>query len=262
MAAESIAGMRRRTTSSYGHCSTSAGQNFEESRGKGIRWWDDPQHQTTRFTAARSATRCCRCSSLKRSAPASRPSRRTTAPAPTWRRSTGWRPSRARSAPTRCGAAELTARRPAPADTERGPRDTGSFLHAAALVNLAAGEVTGQVQVPGHVTAVRERGRLRFAAHYLLDRSAIDRPSEDDLVNVLHRETRMTGSGSASWRGHRPQSTAGQDLLMVRVLTARRGRGVAEPRRPFTRHLEMDWVAISSYGSAPSPAAWSGSSRT
>ncbi len=35
-------------------------------------------------------------------------------------------------------------------------------VHVRALVDLAAGEVTGQVQLPGHVTAVREAGHLRF----------------------------------------------------------------------------------------------------
>jgi tRNA(Ile)-lysidine synthase len=35
-------------------------------------------------------------------------------------------------------------------------------VHVRALVDLAAGEVRGQVQLPGHVTAVREAGHLRF----------------------------------------------------------------------------------------------------
>jgi len=35
-------------------------------------------------------------------------------------------------------------------------------VHVRALVDLAAGEVVGQVQLPGRVTAYREAGRLRF----------------------------------------------------------------------------------------------------
>ncbi len=42
---------------------------------------------------------------------------------------------------------------------------TGSELfhvHVRALVDLVAGELDGEVQLPGHVTAYRDRGRLRF----------------------------------------------------------------------------------------------------
>jgi len=35
-------------------------------------------------------------------------------------------------------------------------------VHVRALVDLAAGELTGEVQLPGHVTAYRDRGHLRF----------------------------------------------------------------------------------------------------
>jgi tRNA(Ile)-lysidine synthase len=35
-------------------------------------------------------------------------------------------------------------------------------VHVRALVDLAAGAVSGQVQLPGHVTAVRQAGHLRF----------------------------------------------------------------------------------------------------
>ena len=46
---------------------------------------------------------------------------------------------------------------------EAGARDAELFhVHVRALVDLAAGEVTGQVQLPGHVTAVRDGRRLRF----------------------------------------------------------------------------------------------------
>ena len=46
---------------------------------------------------------------------------------------------------------------------EAGARDAELFhVHVRALVDLAAGEVSGQVQLPGHVTAVRHDGHLRF----------------------------------------------------------------------------------------------------
>jgi tRNA(Ile)-lysidine synthase len=37
-------------------------------------------------------------------------------------------------------------------------------VHVRALLDLATGAVTGEVQLPGHVTAVRDGGRLRFRA--------------------------------------------------------------------------------------------------
>jgi len=44
-----------------------------------------------------------------------------------------------------------------------GARDAELFhVHVRALVDLAAGEARGQVQLPGHVTAYCEAGRLRF----------------------------------------------------------------------------------------------------
>lgn len=44
-----------------------------------------------------------------------------------------------------------------------GAHDAELFhVHVRALVDLAAGEVHGQVQLPGHVTAVRHQGHLRF----------------------------------------------------------------------------------------------------
>jgi len=44
-----------------------------------------------------------------------------------------------------------------------GATDSELFhVHVRALVELAAGTVRGEVQLPGHLTAVREGGRLRF----------------------------------------------------------------------------------------------------
>ena len=44
-----------------------------------------------------------------------------------------------------------------------GARDSELFhVHVRALVDLAAGELSGQVQLPGHVTAERQAGHVRF----------------------------------------------------------------------------------------------------
>jgi len=70
---------------------------------------------------------------------------------------------------------------------------------------------------------------------------------EDDLVNVLFTEAQirerlgqLAGQIEADYDGH--------DLLIVGIL-----RGavmvMADLARSFSRHLEMDWMAISSYGS-------------
>ena len=46
---------------------------------------------------------------------------------------------------------------------EAGAIDAELFhVHVRALVDLAVGEINGEVQLPGHVTAFRESGRLRF----------------------------------------------------------------------------------------------------
>jgi tRNA(Ile)-lysidine synthase len=46
---------------------------------------------------------------------------------------------------------------------EAGARDAELFhVHVRALADLAAAEISGQVRLPGHVTAFRQHGRLRF----------------------------------------------------------------------------------------------------
>jgi len=70
---------------------------------------------------------------------------------------------------------------------------------------------------------------------------------EDDLVNVLFTEAEiqekvgeLAARLEADYEGH--------DLLIVGIL-----RGavmvMADMARSFTRHVEMDWMAVSSYGS-------------
>ena len=70
---------------------------------------------------------------------------------------------------------------------------------------------------------------------------------EDDLVNVLFTEAQiqekvgeLAARLEADYEGH--------DLLIVGIL-----RGavmvMADMARSFTRHVEMDWMAVSSYGS-------------
>src|SRR3990170_9130801 len=70
---------------------------------------------------------------------------------------------------------------------------------------------------------------------------------ENDLVNVLYTEAQiqerlaeLAGEIEADYEGH--------DLLIVGVL-----RGavmvMADLARAFNRHVEMDWMAVSSYGS-------------
>ena len=70
---------------------------------------------------------------------------------------------------------------------------------------------------------------------------------EDDLVNVLFTEEdihRRLGELAADVE----RDYAGKDLLIVGVL-----RGavmvMADLARAFSRHVEMDWMAVSSYGS-------------
>jgi hypoxanthine phosphoribosyltransferase len=70
---------------------------------------------------------------------------------------------------------------------------------------------------------------------------------KDDLVEVLYTQddirNRLTELAEAVQRDYE-----GKDLLLVGVL-----RGavmvMADLARTFTRHVEMDWMAVSSYGS-------------
>ncbi|WP_232676334.1 hypoxanthine phosphoribosyltransferase [Nocardioides sp. R-C-SC26] len=70
---------------------------------------------------------------------------------------------------------------------------------------------------------------------------------DDDLVNVLFTEKqileRLDGLAAQIERDYE-----GQELLIVGIL---RGAAMvmADMARAFTRHVEMDWMAVSSYGS-------------
>ncbi len=70
---------------------------------------------------------------------------------------------------------------------------------------------------------------------------------DDDLVNVLFTEAQIVEKvGELAARIERDYED--QDLLIVGIL-----RGavmvMADMARAFTRHVEMDWMAVSSYGS-------------
>jgi hypoxanthine phosphoribosyltransferase len=70
---------------------------------------------------------------------------------------------------------------------------------------------------------------------------------EGDLVNILFTEDQIQ-ERLASLAGEIERDYEGHDLLLVGVL-----RGavmvMADLARHFGRHIEMDWMAISSYGS-------------
>jgi hypoxanthine phosphoribosyltransferase len=70
---------------------------------------------------------------------------------------------------------------------------------------------------------------------------------ENDLVNVLFTEEQIQGR-LAELATEIEADFEGQDLLIVGIL-----RGavmvMADLARSFHRHLEMDWMAVSSYGS-------------
>ena len=70
---------------------------------------------------------------------------------------------------------------------------------------------------------------------------------EHDLVNVLFTEEQIQDR-LKEMAAQIEQDYEGEELLIVGIL-----RGVvmvmADLARSFTRHLEMDWMAVSSYGS-------------
>src|SRR3954449_8662923 len=70
---------------------------------------------------------------------------------------------------------------------------------------------------------------------------------QDDLVNVLFTEEQIQGR-LRELAAQIEADYAGKDLLIVGIL-----RGavmvMADLARSFSRHLEMDWMAVSSYGS-------------
>ena len=70
---------------------------------------------------------------------------------------------------------------------------------------------------------------------------------DDDLINVLFTEKQIQDR-LAEMAATIRDDYAGKDLLLVGVL-----RGavmvMADLSRHLDRHLEMDWMAVSSYGS-------------
>jgi hypoxanthine phosphoribosyltransferase len=70
---------------------------------------------------------------------------------------------------------------------------------------------------------------------------------KDDLVNVLYTEEQIQGR-LAELAEAIERDYAGQDILLVGVLKGA-VMVMADLARHFKRHVEMDWMAISSYGS-------------
>jgi tRNA(Ile)-lysidine synthase len=145
----------------------------EACRAEGIRWWDDPHNADPRFTRSRVRHTVLPllerelgpgvAETLARTAAQLRPDMEALD------RMAAEHHARLRSdeglpLPELHQLDEAVVSRVLRvAALDAGARDAELFhVHVRALVDLAAGEVTGQVQLPGHVTAVRERGRLRF----------------------------------------------------------------------------------------------------
>ncbi|MGH3333920.1 MAG: hypoxanthine phosphoribosyltransferase [Nocardioidaceae bacterium] len=70
---------------------------------------------------------------------------------------------------------------------------------------------------------------------------------KDDLVEVLFSEDEIQGR-LAELAAAIEQDYAGKDILLVGVLKGA-VMVMADLARHFSRHVEMDWMAISSYGS-------------
>ena len=104
------------------------------------------------------------------------------------------------------------------------------------------------MQLPGHVTAYRDGGHLRFRPTPVQSLTLMDAGEvENDLVEVLFTEKQILDRlGELAAEIERDYE--GKDLLLVGVL-----RGavmvMADLARALGRHVEMDWMAVSSYGS-------------
>ncbi|WP_432476332.1 tRNA lysidine(34) synthetase TilS [Nocardioides sp. GXQ0305] len=142
-------------------------------RAEGIAWWDDPQNDDPRFTRNRVRREVLPvlerelgpgvAETLARTAAQLRPDmealdRMAEEQHARLRTDEGLPLSRLRDLDEAVASRVLRL-----AAVAAGARPSELFhVHVRALVDLAAGEVTGQVQLPGHVTAVREAGHLRF----------------------------------------------------------------------------------------------------
>jgi len=101
------------------------------------------------------------------------------------------------------------------------------------------------VRRPRHTGGAGARGRVAEATPYAAHMDSAD--VEKDLVNVLFTEAEIQGR-IAELAAEIEKDYEGKDLLIVGIL-----RGavmvMADMARAFHRHLEMDWMAVSSYGS-------------
>ena len=141
---------------------------------EGIEVWHDPHNADPASPAPVSAPRCCRCWSASSGRGWPRPSpARPLSCAPTWRRSTPsptrptvrpgsrtastspcWRASRRRSGRGCSGSPRWRPVR---------RRRSCSTCTSGALESLVDGDLRGEVQLPGHVSATRTGVTLRFA---------------------------------------------------------------------------------------------------
>ena len=104
------------------------------------------------------------------------------------------------------------------------------------------------VDLPGPVRCTRADGSAAGRTGPLTRLSTMDAADvPDDLVNVLFTEEQIQGR-LRELAAEIEADYAGKDLLIVGIL-----RGavmvMADLARSFSRHLEMDWMAVSSYGS-------------
>jgi hypoxanthine phosphoribosyltransferase len=72
---------------------------------------------------------------------------------------------------------------------------------------------------------------------------------DDDLINVLFTEKQIQDR-LAELAAQIEQDYQGREILMVGVLKGA-VMVMADLARHFGRHVEMDWMAVSSYGSGP-----------
>jgi hypoxanthine phosphoribosyltransferase len=101
------------------------------------------------------------------------------------------------------------------------------------------------VRRPRHTRGAGARERVAKATPYAAHMDSAD--VEKDLVKVLFTEAEIQGR-IAELAAEIEKDYEGTDLLIVGIL-----RGavmvMADMARAFHRHLEMDWMAVSSYGS-------------
>ena len=168
-------------------------------------------------------------------------------------RGRAWRPRRSRTCrlATRSRVLRLAALDAGLAGLGAVPRPRGRAGPAAAHDGPAG---RGPAAGPGHGVPVLER-RGRAAAvppHRCARLTAMDAAHVDsDLVKVLYTEAEIQErirELAQQIEADYPDDMGDKDLLLVGIL---RGAAMvmADMARSFSRHVEMDWMAISSYGS-------------